>query len=268
MGGVIIDQPTDTSICFVLDLSERKQAEASIQQLAIELARSNRELEQYASMASHDLQEPLRTIASYVSLLARKHPELLDSESREFVQYIVEATQRMRELILKLLAFSQVGSKMNAPRPVDCHQVVDETVRALRASIEESQAAINIEMPLSPVVLGDPTQLGQLFQNLVSNAIKYRAQEKPRIFIRALRREVCWLFSVEDNGIGIQAGEHTRIFQMFHRTSHPANCPGSGIGLAVCKKIVENHGGEIWVEPNTAAGSTFFFTLPVLSTSK
>jgi light-regulated signal transduction histidine kinase (bacteriophytochrome) len=242
------------------DITERKRAEERLARQAQELTRSNAELEQFAYIASHDLQEPLRMMASFAQLLAKRYKGQLDADADEFIGYIVEGAARMQRLINDILTYSRVDRRGQAFAPTDCADVVAMVCTNLRATIEECGAAI-IADPL-PVVMADETQLVQLFQNLLGNAIKFRGDTPVCIHIRAERRGDDWLFWVQDNGIGIEPQYVERIFLIFQRLHGRGRYPGTGIGLAVAKKIVERHGGRIWVESEPGKGSIFYFTLP------
>ena len=244
--------------------AERKRMEAALEEKAKELERSNKELEQFAYIASHDLQEPLRMIASYTQLLERRYKDKLDADARQFISYAVDGAGRMQTLINDLLAYSRVGTRPKAFVRIDCGEVVKKALKNLEIAIEESKARITVTD--LPQVAGDATQLTQLFQNLVGNAIKFRGDKPPVIHISALpEREgtaQVWHFSVRDEGIGIDPQYFERIFVIFQRLHTREEYPGTGIGLAVCKKIVERHGGRIWVESEAGRGSTFHFTIP------
>ena len=247
-------------ICVTRDITKRKQTENELQQLARELKRSNSDLEQFAYSASHDLQEPLRMVAGFVGLLEKRYKEKLDDKAHEYIEYAVDGVQRMQMLIRDLLQYSQVGTEGKNLSPTDCTVAVEQAICNLHAAIEESEADISHD-PL-PTVMGDVSQLSRLFQNLIGNAIKYRGNAAPRIRISAAEKGKEWVFSVRDNGIGIDPKFKDRIFVVFQRLHASAEYSGTGIGLATCKKIVERHGGCIWVESDCGKGSTFFFTLP------
>jgi PAS domain S-box-containing protein len=244
---------------FISDITERKQAELVLTEQAHELTRSNAELQRFAYVASHDLQEPLRMITSYVQLLARRYRGKLDSDADEFIGYAVEGVARMQALINDLLEYSRVGSQGKALRVVDASKVFDLTLRNLRVAVTESNATVTCD-PL-PTVKADAGQLTQLFQNLLGNAIKFHGEADPRIHVTAERADKEWRFSVRDNGIGFDPKFANRIFQVFQRLHRPGAYPGTGIGLAICQKIVERHGGRIWAESTPGEGSVFYFTL-------
>jgi signal transduction histidine kinase len=261
------------------ETSERKQAEASFKQLNEQLearvqertaelneantnlVHSNRELEQFAYVASHDLQEPLRAVNSYAQLIVRKYQGNLDAKADKYLGYIMEGATRMQQLIDDLLSFSRVGTRSKVLEPIDCDRVLSQVLDNLQVAIAESNAVVTHE-PL-PTVLGDEIQLIQLLQNLINNAIKFRREEPPRVHVSAVNRDNEWIFSVRDNGIGMEADYFERIFIIFQRLHSRSEYPGTGIGLAVCKKIVERHAGRIWVESTLGVGTTFYFTIPV-----
>ena len=226
-----------------------------------ELARSNAELEQFAYAASHDLQEPLRMVASYVQLLDERYKDQLDGDAREFIAYAVDGAARMKHMITDLLTYSRVGKNGKAIIPVACETALGQACTDLRASILEAAAEIG-HGPL-PTLLGNLDQLTRLFQNLVGNAIKFRSQAPPRVHVSAELNGQEWVFSVRDNGIGMDPQFADRIFMVFQRLHSWEEYPGTGIGLAIAKKIVEQRGGRIWVESEPGEGATFHFTVPL-----
>jgi light-regulated signal transduction histidine kinase (bacteriophytochrome) len=252
------------NLALQAEVSERKRAEEAIQRYAAELERSNRELQQFAYVASHDMQEPLRMVSSFLQLLADRYQNQLNNEAIEFIGFAVDGAKRMQELINGLLAFSRVGTRGTAFTRVDCQLLLTQVLDNLKLAVQESQAEIISDT--LPTILGDGTQLAQVFQNLIANAIKFHSAEKPRIVVGAERRGCEWLFWVADNGVGIDPRYAERIFLIFQRLHSREEYPGTGIGLAICKRIVERHGGRIWVESEPAKGrhgSTFYFTIPV-----
>lgn len=242
------------------DVTARRRAERGLEERAQELARSNADLEQFANVASHDLQEPLRMVASYTQLLARRYGGQLDERADRWIGYAVDGANRMQTLINDLLEYSRVGTRGGELSPVSTQAALDAALANLRIAIRESGAVVT-QTPL-PMVRGDGTQLGQLFQNLLGNAIKFRAAQAPEIVVSARRDGEEWIFSVQDNGIGIAPEFAERIFIIFQRLHERERYPGTGIGLAICKRIVERHGGRIWLENAPGRGCTFFFTLP------
>ena len=236
------------------------QAEiAAREEIQAALQRSNTELEQLAYVASHDMQEPLRMVASYLQLVAQRYHGKLDADADEFIGYAVDGAKRMQALINDLLAYSRLGTKARPFEPTDCNQVLATALSHLRVAIADSGAVVTHD-PL-PVVLADSTQLLQLFQNLLANAIKFRSSEVPRVHVSAEPAGATWRFAVRDNGIGIESEYFDRIFVLFQRLHGRGTYPGTGIGLAICKKVVERHGGHIEVESEPGQGSTFRFTL-------
>jgi len=244
---------------FVRDVTERKRAEQALARRTEELLRSNAELEQFAYVASHDLQEPLRMVASYTQLLARRYSGRLDKDADEFIAFAGDGATRMQHLIQDLLSYSHVTMQGRELQATDSRDACEQAVANLRASIVESGA--EVVHGWLPIVRADSMQLTQLFQNLIGNAIKYRNQRMPEIHVAAVPVDGHWVFSVRDNGIGIEGQYYERIFQMFQRLHTRKEYPGTGIGLAICRKIVERHGGKIWVESDYGAGATFLFTL-------
>ena len=247
---------------MVRDVTERKQAAAELARHAKELARSNTDLEQFAYVASHDLQEPLRKVVSFTDLLAKHFAGRLDAEAETFMSYIIDGALRMQGLIRDLLAYSRVGRGDGTFEPTDLNTVLKETLATLDLVIREQQADVT-STPL-PHVLSQPSLMRQLFQNLIGNALKFRGTEPPCIHISAEQQGDAWHFAVRDNGIGIDPQYTERIFIIFQRLHSRAEYSGTGIGLAICQKIVDRHGGRIWVESELGQGTTFHFTLPVL----
>jgi PAS domain S-box-containing protein len=244
---------------IVRDITARKRAEQSLADQAEELARSNVELERFAYVASHDLQEPMRTVQRFAQLLQRNLGKSLKADAQEFLDFMIGGVQRMQTLINDLLAYSRVGSQGGAFAPADCKEICANVLENLQASIESNQANVTVE-PL-PVVIGDATQLGQLFQNLLVNAIKFHGKRTPRIHVSVKEMPREWIFSVADNGIGIAPEYFERIFIIFQRLHTIEEYGGTGIGLAICKKIAERHGGRIWVQSVVGEGSTFHFSV-------
>jgi PAS domain S-box-containing protein len=228
-----------------------------------ELMRSNAALEQYAYVASHDLQEPLRMVAVFTELLAQRYRGKLDETADQYIDFAADGARRMQTLVADLLSYSKVGSQGKPLAPVDASRVLDIVVDSLGLLIKDSGATVEYA-PL-PLVMADEVQLRQLLQNLVANAIKFRSQAPPRIIVEAAPRDGKWMFSVADNGIGLDMRHAERIFQMFQRLHERGAVDGSGIGLAIAKRIAERHGGRIWVESRPGAGTTFFFTIPMVS---
>ena len=242
-----------------LEIVERKRAEAVLARRSQELVRSNAELEQLAYIASHDLQEPLRMVASYLQLIESRYSDRLDTDGHEFIGYAVDGAHRMQALIDDLLRYSRIGTKAKPMQAVPCATVVKTAMQALQLAISETGTRITLSD--LPMIIGDETQLTQLFQNLIGNAIKFRRCDPPEINIHADSEDGFWRISVRDNGIGIEAEYRDRIFEMFQRLHSSKVYPGNGIGLTICRKIVERHGGRIWVESTPGQGSTFIFTL-------
>ncbi|MEG3901903.1 PAS domain S-box protein [Microcoleus sp. B4-C5] len=255
-------------ICAIEDISERKLVQEMLQasldaqtRYAQELTRSNAELEQFAYVASHDLQAPLSTIAGYAQLLEKRFPNQLDAQGNKFIRNIVHSCDRMQALIDDLLEYSRVGRSQKPFELIDCNQVFEDACANLHLAIRENQASVT--KGNLPRVKADSFQLLQLFQNLIGNAIKYRSSEAPVVQVDASHQGDSWVFSVQDNGIGIASQYHPRIFQIFQRLHTQKQYSGTGIGLAICQRIVERHGGSLWVESEPNRGSTFYFSIPI-----
>jgi PAS domain S-box-containing protein len=243
------------------DVTEERSAQKTLAAQTAELRRANEDLNQFAYAVSHDLREPLRNIGNYAELLVRKYAEHADEDSERFRRFILDGVARMEALLNDLLTYSQLGGPQQQPAAlVDCNELLEKTRQNLTAAIAESRAVITSD-PL-PRVLGYEMHLLQLLQNLIGNAIKYRSGQIPRVHVRVRKHEGEWLFSVIDNGIGIEPQYLHKIFGVFKRL-HGKAVPGTGIGLAICTKVVERHGGRIWVESEPGQGSEFFFTLPI-----
>ncbi len=239
---------------YQAELRERKRTE-------VELQRSNEELEQFAYVASHDLREPLRMVTTFTQMLAERYEGKLNEEADQIIRFAVDGASRMERLIHDLLAFSRVGRKEKQFDLADCQSVLEAALSNLQLLIQESNATIEVRS--LPTVSADAAQLTQLFQNLVDNAIKYRSKQPPIVQIGAERQKKQWLFWVKDNGIGISPKHTDRIFMIFQRLHTRQQYSGTGIGLAMCKKIVERHGGRIWVKSEPGQGAIFYFTLPL-----
>jgi signal transduction histidine kinase/ligand-binding sensor protein len=241
------------------DITARKMLEQEIEDKNEELARSNRELEQFAYVASHDLQEPLRMVASYTELLQERYGGRLDQRADKYIGYAVEGATRMQQLINDLLALSRVNTRAKPFKTTDCNKLLSKVLFGLSKTIDKAQARV-VVAPL-PTVTGDETQLHQLFQNLIHNAIKFRGVENPLVKISATQEKSVWIFTVQDNGIGIDPQFFERIFLVFQRLHERGVYQGTGIGLSIVKKIIERHGGKIWVESKPGTGSTFRFSI-------
>jgi PAS domain S-box-containing protein len=241
------------------DITERKQAETRLMGVMADLERSNKDLVQFAYVASHDLQEPLRMVSSYTQLLAKHYEGRLDEKAKKFMDYAVDGAVRMQRLINDLLTYSRITTQGKSLETTDTHALLGEAISNLAALIEEKRAVItNDDLP---TVRADASQLMQVFQNLLANAIKFQGENVPHIHVSAQDKGLQWVFSVKDNGIGIERQYADRVFIIFQRLHTRQEYPGTGIGLAVCKRIVERHGGRIWFESESGKGSTFFFTI-------
>lgn len=240
------------------DITEVTLTQQALKKKVEELARSNRDLEKFAYFASHDLQEPVRTVVSFLQLLKKKLG-VLDPDAEEYLNFAVEGGKRMQDLILSLLSFSRAGQKVIF-RTVDLNQTMEEVWISLSKVIEENHAQVMWD--LLPKVKGDKTQLSQVLQNLVCNAIKYRSDKPPVVHIAASSQNGNWIFAVKDNGMGIDPEHHEKIFGLFTRLCSNSQQTGSGIGLALCQRVINNHGGSIWVKSELGRGTTIFFTIP------
>lgn len=245
---------------LISDITERKQAADRLAQAVDDLRRSNAELEQFAYVASHDLQEPLRMVTGYLNILQRRYAHSLDADADEFIRYAIDGAARMKGMIREILSLSRVGTQAVNAMETPAADIVRGALENLAAAIGESSAEISVE-PL-PTVYADPGLLTLVFQNLIGNAIKFRGDDPPHVVISAFRQGRDWIFSVKDNGIGINPEHIDRIFRIFERLHGPDVYPGTGVGLAITKKIVERHGGRIWVESQPSQSSTFFFSIP------
>jgi light-regulated signal transduction histidine kinase (bacteriophytochrome) len=243
------------------EVAERRQAEIALMQKTVELGRSNAELEQFAYVASHDLQEPLRMVSSYVQLFEKRYRGQVDEQADKYIHYAVEGARRMQLLIGGLLEYSRMGRQDLEPKEVSAEIPLEQALSNLRSAIEE--AGVEVHHDPMPTVLADPAQLSQVFQNLIGNAIKFRRRDVPaKIRVTVDTSVSPCVFSVSDNGIGIAPEYRDRVFVIFQRLHTRAEYPGTGIGLSICKKVLERHGGRIWVESTLAEGATFHFTLP------
>ncbi len=240
------------------DITDRKKAEIELKQKSAELAHSNQELEQFAYVASHDLQEPLRMVTSYVQLLSNRYKDKLDDDANDFIAYAVDGSNRMRILINSLLEYSRVN-RVKPFEKINLKKLLQDVLLDLKDQILENKATIKINS-LSDIY-GDPVLISRLFQNLITNAIKFKSKRKPLITISCEKRQHEYLFSVKDNGIGIQKEYQEKVFIIFQRLHSKDKYPGTGIGLAICKKIIERHEGKIWFESEIGKGSTFYFTI-------
>jgi light-regulated signal transduction histidine kinase (bacteriophytochrome) len=236
------------------------QANMDLKKQSKELKRSNEELEQFAYMVSHDLHEPLRMVSSYTQLLARRYKDKIDNDANDFISHAVEGTNRMQWLINDLLNYSRIQTNESAFEEASCCEILGQVKTNLQIAIEKSSALITNDF--LPTINANPVQMMQLFQNLLDNAIKFAGELSPRIHVSADKKDDEWVFSVNDKGIGIDPQFNEHIFLIFKRLHDREKYPGTGIGLAVCKRIVERHGGRIWVESGTGNGTTFYFTMP------
>ena len=244
---------------IALDITERKERERALEE-------SNERLEHFAYVASHDLQEPLRMVTSSLELVDNRYGDELDEDGEEFLEFAIDGAERMRQMIDGLLEYSRVDTHGDPFEPVDLDDILEDVLEDLQIRIDERNAEITTDD--LPCIDGDDSQLRQVFQNLLSNAIKYSEDEPPQVDISATRDDEQWIISVQDNGIGIDPDEQERIFEVFQRLHTHEEHSGTGIGLALCRRIVERHGGNIWVESGLDEGSTLSFTVPAVSGNK
>jgi light-regulated signal transduction histidine kinase (bacteriophytochrome) len=242
-----------TNETLKVEIEDRKRA-------GQELIRSNQDLQQFAYVASHDLQEPLRNIASCLQLLEQKYKNKLDADADQYIYYAVEGAVRMKALIQDLLTYSRVGTRGKPLQPIDCDQIISQTVRNLASAICEAGALVTHDS--LPTIFGDRTQILQAFQNMIQNAVKFRTNEPPKVHVSAVKKVNEWIFSVKDNGIGIDSRHLDRIFIIFQRLHKRGQYEGTGMGLAIVKKVIERHGGRIWADSEPGKGTTFYFTIP------
>ncbi len=249
------------------DIARLKQTEQALRhseedllRTSRELERSNKDLESFAYIASHDLQEPLRTITGFLQLLEQKVGNQLDDKANQYIHYAVDGSKRMHEMITDLLSYSRVSMQPFSPKRVNLRETLEHALSQIRKSIEDSGATITIKE--LPSVRADASQMLQVFQNLIGNALKFGSERPLEIQVEARQDQGFWLLSIKDNGIGLDLKQREKIFKIFQRLHSRQRYPGSGIGLSICKKIIERHGGSIWVESVVDAGSTFYFTLP------
>ena len=243
-----------------VDLTDRKNSEILMEKQAKALSFSNAELKQFAYVAAHDLQEPLRMVASYVQLLSRRFSDQLNEEANEYIEFAVEGAVRIHNLINDLLAYSQLNSYNSTYEPIDCNEIIQKVVHKKNAIIEEARATIQFES--LPTIHADGRLIENVFENLIDNAIKFRNSHTPKVVVSSKSDDKAWVFSIQDNGIGFDTQFTDKIFSIFQKLKPKAVSPGTGIGLSICKKIVESHGGKIWVESSPGDGSTFYFSIP------
>ena len=262
LASIIFDMNGDPEYfySFITDISDRKEADKIIKTTMNELKRSNQELERFAYVSSHDLQEPLRMVTLYSQLLERRYKDSLDDDADDFIGYIVENAKRMKYLIDDLLEYSRVTSQVKAFENVDLEKTLDIVLANLSVSIAENNVKVTHES--LPTVFADENQMLQVFQNLITNAIKFHGEKPPEINISAQKGDGEWTFAIKDNGIGIESNHQKQIFEVFKRLHTREEYPGTGIGLSIVQKIIKHHGGRIWVESEPGKGSTFYFTIP------
>jgi PAS domain S-box-containing protein len=254
-GGNIVQSRT-----AVLDITQRINTEHKLAELAKEVKRSNIDLQQFANVVSHDVREPLRAITGFMELLQHKYKDKLDAQANEYIEFAINGSRSIKNMILGTIQYSQIQSHKSVLSAVDANKAMKEVLDNLQAIIAETSAIITMDK--LPTIKADASQFSQLFQNLIQNALKFRSDQIPKIHIGCRKQESSWLFSVSDNGIGIDPKYNESIFTIFHRLHSKDQYEGSGVGLAVCKRIVERHAGRIWVESEIGKGSTFYFTIP------
>ena len=259
------DGSVDYVIAHLQDITDKMKIEITLRERTKDLERSNKELEQFAYVASHDLQEPLRKISSFTELFVRRFPDLVDEKGRKYISYILDGARRMRKLIQDLLMYSRAGRTNVDLQDVNFDEIIGKIKLDLSKLIKSNHAELIIHS--LPVVKVNPTGIYQVFQNLIRNAIKFNQTDRPQVIISAKREKGKWLFCVEDNGIGIEPEYQDRIFVIFQRLHTREEYTGTGIGLSVCKKIIEQQGGHIWIESKAGEGTKFFFTIPDKVTS-
>jgi len=261
----------EMALGLVSDITERKRSDDELARTNEQLARANKELrhsnselEDFAYVASHDLQEPLRMIATYLELLQHRYAEQLDAEAHEFIGYAVDGAARMKSLIQDLLSFSRAGTVSASFRPIAAAALVEHALNNLITAIKENHATVAVD-PLPEIVV-DAGLFAQVFQNLIGNAVKFHGEAAPAVHVSAVQRDAAWVFAVRDNGIGIDPQHAGRIFRIFERLHSVDQYPGTGVGLAITQKIVERHGGTIWFESQIGSGTTFYFSVPIPAT--
>lgn len=241
------------------DITEQKLLQQKLEETLSNLSRSNKELNQFANIAAHDLKEPLRTISLFAKLLEKRYKENSDDAEKEYISFIINGAKRMNDLIQDLLSFARLNKSGTLWQKIDCNGILNEVIESLSASIREKNAIINVD--LLPEIQGDPIQIKQLFQNLISNSLKFCRDKTPEISVSCTLKDKDYIFSVKDNGIGIAEEFRDVIFDLFQRLHTRDEYPGTGIGLSICKKIVENHKGTLWVESTLGEGSIFYFSM-------
>jgi PAS domain S-box-containing protein len=257
---VVVNSPQDQLLyAEARDITERRLSEERMRRQTDELDRSNRELQEFAYVASHDLQEPLQMVSNHVQLLSRRYRGKLDRDADEFIEFAIEGTSRLKSLISDLLDYSKVSTSGRGFAPIEMAKIIDRVMETYQQVVKDYKGSLTCDD--LPMVLGDDEQIIQLLQNLIDNSIKFRSKEPPRIHVGARQLSERWLLFVRDNGIGIDPQYTERVFVIFQRLHSRDDYPGTGIGLAICRKIIERHGGHIWVDSEPGKGATFYFTL-------